>query len=1011
MALAKKVQGQQKKDEFEEISLRDTTRRLRRVSEEEQTALRAASLGIPYVDLNIFPVGAEVISIVPKEIAKEAKLAVIHKSGRNIRVGVLEPSDKNTEKVIKKLEEDEGYRIELYLVSKTSLERTWKRYDQVNLSASLEDMMLTLSGKDLEKFEKEIKELMDLKKRIRELPTTEVLNIIVAGAIKLDASDIHTEPQKKDIRIRYRLDGVLHDIVNIPYNVYPYVMSRVKMLAELKLNIRDRSQDGRFTIKTSDSEIDVRVSIIPGNYGENIVMRLLKQDMTGFELEELGLKGRAFEQLIGQLTKPNGMILNTGPTGSGKTTTLYACINRINSPETKVITIEDPIEYRLDGVAQTQVHKERGYDFANGLRAIVRQDPDIILVGEVRDEETADIAVHASLTGHLVLSTLHTNSASGAIPRLVDLGVRPTLITPSVNAVIAQRLVRKLCSHCKEEYTPAEETIESMKRFLSIISPKAKIEIPKSITTLYRAKGCPKCQGLGYKGRIGIFEVFEITTELEELILNMAPASDLLANAMESGMITMLQDGILKSVEGITSMEEVQRVTGSGQYLQELYEKIMVQLLSLQLKVSEEQLDKVTACDYENEALAKVIQSASNKEILNVVVAGGLAFDAGDIHMEPKGDRVSIRYRIDGILQDIAEISANSYLPVLSQIKLLSGLKADVHAAVQDSRFGITLEKLLPDIPNKQIDVRVSIITGGYGETTVMRLLHKSARALDTEKIGFRPQILKKLLAEIEKPNGLILNTGPTGSGKTTTLYSMLNRLNQPEVKIITVEDPIEYRLSGVLQTQVSEDEGYDFASALKALLRQNPDIMMIGEIRDEETAKIAIQASLTGHLVLSTLHTNSAVASIQRLINMNIDPTDIATATNLMMAQRLIRRLCPHCKKKVKLQESDRKKLERVIGSISDAAGVEKAVKVGDIYEPVGCKECKKLGYIGRIPIAEVMTMTPSLEEMVSRFAITSEIENKAIEEGMLTMAQDAALRVIAGETSLAEAARVTEL
>jgi len=388
-----------------------------------------------------------------------------------------------------------------------------------------------------------------------------------------------------------------------------------------------------------------------------------------------------------------------------------------------------------------------------------------------------------------------------------------------------------------------------------------------------------------------------------------------------------------------------------------------------------------------------------------------LAFDAGDIHMEPKGDRVSIRYRIDGILQDIAEISANSYLPVLSQIKLLSGLKADVHAAVQDSRFGITLEKLLPDIPNKQIDVRVSIITGGYGETTVMRLLHKSARALDTEKIGFRPQILKKLLAEIEKPNGLILNTGPTGSGKTTTLYSMLNRLNQPEVKIITVEDPIEYRLSGVLQTQVSEDEGYDFASALKALLRQNPDIMMIGEIRDEETAKIAIQASLTGHLVLSTLHTNSAIASIQRLINMNIDPTDIATATNLMMAQRLIRRLCPHCKKKVKLQESDRKKLERVIGSISDAAGVEKAVKVGDIYEPVGCKECKKLGYIGRIPIAEVMTMTPSLEEMVSRFAITSEIENKAIEEGMLTMAQDAALRVIAGETSLAEAARVTEL
>ena len=717
------------------------------------------------------------------------------------------------------------------------------------------------------------------------------------------------------------------------------------------------------------------------------------------------------QQLVTQLGKPNGMILNTGPTGSGKTTTLYACLMRINSPETKIITIEDPIEYRLPGVAQTQVQKEKGYDFANGLRSIVRQDPDVILVGEILDEETGDIAVHASLTGHLVLSTLHTNSAAGAIPRLIDLGIRPTLITPAVNCVIAQRLVRKLCPYCKEEYVPAKETLESIGHFLSIISPKAGVEIPKNVRTLFRSRGCPKCKGLGYKGRVGIFEIFEINKETEKLILDMAPASDLLASAMESGMITMLQDGLLKATDGTTSMEEVQRTTGTGQYLQEIYERIMVQLLSLQLKVTKEHIKNVLFCEFDAKKLAALIQKANNKEILSYVTAGGLSFDAGDIHMEPQGDIIKIRYRIDGILEDITEIKAKDYLPILSQIKLLAGLKTDSHEAVQDSRFGVSIEEPIRDITNKQIDVRVSIITGGYGETVVMRLLHKSARALEVEKIGFRPQLLEKLLSAIEKPNGIVLNTGPTGSGKTTTLYSLLNRLNKPEVKIITVEDPIEYRLAGILQTQVSEEEWYNFASALRALLRQNPDIMMIGEIRDEETAKIAVQASLTGHLVLSTLHTNSAVASIQRLINMNIDPTDIASSTNALMAQRLVRRLCPHCKKKTAFTEKDKIKLENVLKTITPATGMKPPGSVEYVYEPVGCAKCKNIGFSGRFPVAEIMMMTPALEELVSRFSITSVIEKQAMDEGMLTMTQDSALQIVAGETSLAEAARVTEL
>ncbi len=1010
MAFSKKISSEGR-EEFQEITLRDTTRRLSRISEEEQAAIKAAGLGLPYLDLNIFPVGTETISTLPEEVSRFGNLVVIQKAGRDLKVGVVEPKDPNTREVLEKMEKEEGYNCKIYIISKTSLERALDRYKQANLSTSLEEMAMTLSGQDLEKFENDIKELVDLKKRIRELPTTEVLNVIIAGAIKLEASDVHTEPQKEDVRIRYRLDGVLHDIVHIPYNFYPYVLSRVKMLSGLKLNIRDRAQDGRFTIKTTSTEIDVRVSILPGNYGENVVMRLLNQDAVGLKLEDLGLRGRAFDQLISQLSKPNGMILNTGPTGSGKTTTLYACLMRINSPDTKIITIEDPIEYRLPGISQTQVHKEKGYDFSNGLRSIVRQDPDAILVGEIRDEETGDIAVHAALTGHLVFSTLHTNSASGAIPRLIDLGIRPTLIAPSVNCVIAQRLVRKLCPYCKEEYVPAKETLESMSRFLSIISPKAGVEIPKNINTLFRAKGCPRCKGIGYKGQIGIFEVFEINKETEKLVLEMAPATDLLAAAMESGMITMLQDGILKASEGITSMDEVERTTGAGQYLQEVYEKIMTQLLSLQLKVDKKQIGETLECGFDAKKMASLIQKASNKEILNYVVAGGLAFDAGDIHMEPQGDLIKIRYRIDGILEDITDIKAQDYLPILSQIKLLSGFKTDSHEAVQDSRFGIALETRINDIADTKIDVRVSIITGGYGETVVLRLLHKSARALEVEKIGFRPQLLEKLLREIEKPNGIILNTGPTGSGKTTTLYSLLNRLNKPEVKIITVEDPIEYRLAGILQTQVSTEEGYDFANALKALLRQNPDIMMIGEIRDEETAKIAIQASLTGHLVLSTLHTNSAVASIQRLINMNIDPTDIATSTNAMMAQRLLRKLCPHCRKEVVPSDNDKRKLEEVLATVSKASGVEVPAGVEKLFEPVGCEKCKNLGYSGRIAVAEIMVMSPTLEEMVSRFMITSEIERQAISEGMLTMTQDAAIRVVNGETSIAEAARSTEL
>ena len=1010
MPISRKAPGQPQV--FDDTRSQDALSKLKTTSEEEQTALLANDLGLPYLDLNIYPINIENLHIISEEQARKGNLVIINKAGKNLKIAITDPKAPETLALITHLQKDEGYVCDSYLVSRTGLSRAIDKYKLFNLSLALDDMKVNLSAEDLAKFEADIKELLDLQKRIDELPTTEILNVIIAGAVKMEASDIHLEPGKESVTLRYRLDGVLQKIAEIPFNVYPHILNRIKMLSGLKLNIRDRAQDGRFEIKVNNppAEIDVRVSLLPGNFGENVVARLLNQNMSGVDLDRIGLSGRPYEQLMSQIQKPNGMILNTGPTGSGKTTTLYACLKKVNTPENKVITIEDPIEYRLPGISQTQVHKERGYDFASGLRAIVRQDPDVLLVGEIRDEETADIATHAALTGHLVFSTVHANSAAGAIPRLIDLGVRPSLISPSINAIIAQRLVRRLCPDCKEEYVPASQTLEMINRFLSIISPKAEIEIPKNIKTLFRSKGCPKCRGLGFKGRLAIFEILEIDKSLEKLILDVAPASDIAAVAMENGMITILQDGILKAVAGDTSMEEVQRVTGSGDFLEEVYEKIMHQLLSMQLVVKEKQIETILQAGYNLKTLQDIFTKAPNTELLGYIVAGGLNFDAGDIHLEPEGEVIKIRYRIDEILQEIASLPSSDYLPILSKIKDLSGFDSTSHEAVRDSRFGIKLEKPLPNLDAEQIDVRCSIITSGYGETVVLRLLHKSAKSLDLKKIGIRDVTIERLTVEIEKPNGIILNTGPTGSGKTTTLYSILSKLNRPEVKIITVEDPIEYRMKGILQTQVNTEEGYDFSSALRALLRQNPNILMIGEIRDEETAKIAIQAALTGHLVLSTLHTNNAVASIQRLINMNIDPSDIASATNCMMAQRLVRVLCPHCKQQKQPSPEELQKIQDTIKSISPKSGVEIPKQVDGIYEAKGCEKCKNTGYNGITPVAEVMTMSEELEELISRFSTTTTIVRQAISEGMLTMSQDGILKVLNGITTMEEVERVTE-
>ncbi len=1000
----------QERSEKSQDRIKKTERTLKKLhtkSAEQKASLLAKKLNLLYIDLHLIPVIVDDVSLIKEVDARKNNAAIFLRSNKKIRLATTDPQSKELTQFIADIEKERGWEIQLYVVSRSSLDKALAQYNSAFFIESIETLGLTLSEDDIDNFETELQDLAKLKNRITEVPTTDIINIILAGGVKMDASDIHLESQEDAIRLRYRIDGILQDIIFFPRSVYKLVVSRIKLMSKMKINLNNIAQDGHFDIKIGDNDVDIRVSIIPDKTGESIVMRLLNKSNILVDMDQLGLRGLMYTQLRKQAEKSNGLILTTGPTGSGKTTTLYSLLHHINSPETKIITIEDPVEYKVKGITQTEVSKNRGYTFAKGLRAIVRQDPDTILVGEIRDEETADIAINAALTGHLVLSTLHTNNAAATIPRLFELGVKPTLIPPAVNAFMAQRLVRTLCNECKEKYIPADETLESIKKMLTLISPKSQVEIPNDVTELYRAKGCDKCHGTGYKGRIGIYEILTMNENIERLIMDMAGETDIMRQAMEDGMLTMTQDGVLKALEGITSMEEVSRVTAEGDFLSEMYENLVSQSLSRSVLVNKDDFAAAENAVESFEKTAEMVAGTNQKEVLQHILAIALHLKAADIHVEPQEKEVTIRLRLDGVLQTIATIPITEYPALIGQIKLLSGIKTQVREGVKDSRFRIDVANNKEDEITDKIDVRVSIILGGFGETVVMRLLNTAAVDLDIEKLGIRKENLKKILHEVKKPYGVFLNTGPTGSGKTTTLYSLLRILNNPSVKIITVEDPIEYQLDGILQTQVNQEDGYTFPTALRSLLRQDPDTMMIGEIRDEETATIALQAALTGHLILSTLHTNDAVGSVQRLLNMNVRPDDIISAINAFMAQRLVRRLC-NCKKKISLEGDQKERIENVIKTISPKSDVT-IPELKHIYEPGSCDKCNGIGFSGRTVVSEVFVLSKELELMIAHGALIDELKEKAIEEGMLTMFQDGVLKVLEGETTLDEIERVT--
>lgn len=548
-------------DETNDEKLAEKMSDINRLEKEQITAAHAAALNLPYVDFSKTLIDREALPLLSRAESESLKTVVFLQAQGELRLATTEPSPA----VITKLEElskNNNAHGVLYLISEFSLKKALAEYDKIPKKAKLATAV-SITAEDLEKFKNDVNDLSKLPEKLGRIPLTDVMTIILAAGIQAGVSDIHIEAEEEGIKIRFRIDGVLHDMAELDHGLWSQVIARIKLLSHLKINITDKPQDGRISIELPNDKLDIRVSTLPTAYGESVVMRILRSSSVGLKFEDLGLRGKAFNDLKREVERPNGMILTTGPTGSGKTTTLYAILNKLNDQETKIITLEDPVEYKLVGINQSQIDPSHDYTFAKGLRSILRQDPDVVMVGEIRDLETADVAINAALTGHLVLSTLHTNDAGGAIPRFLSMGVKPFLLAPAVNAVIGQRLVRKICENCKEKIEINDEILSRVKKIIESI-PK---NFGYSVDTIkdlvfYQGKKCDQCHQSGYKGRIGIYEIFTLTPEIEKMILTgNIVENDVRMAAQAAGMITMVQDGILKALDGITTVDEVFRVT------------------------------------------------------------------------------------------------------------------------------------------------------------------------------------------------------------------------------------------------------------------------------------------------------------------------------------------------------------------------------------------------------------------------------------------------------------------
>jgi type IV pilus assembly protein PilB len=540
----------------DKISLEDYLIKKNLLTEQGLYEMMAHFLNLPFIDLKNAMIRKDVLMAIPEPIAQVHQIIAFEQTDKEVKIATTDPEDLQT---FEFLEKKFGVKLNIHLTTPTTIRDVLKQYHK-----SLKAEFAELTKDDQKPEEAQGAELQQL---AEDLPVIRIVDTLLEYAIFEKASDIHIEPTEADVVVRYRIDGVLRDVMNLPKNVQAGLVARIKILSNLKLDEHRLPQDGRFKIKNKEYEVSFRVSIIPVFDGEKIVMRLLQESSQILTLEQLGFQPSAFKVVKRNIDKPHGMLLVTGPTGSGKTTTLYSVLNVLNTPDVNICTVEDPIEYRMQRINQSQVNPRIGFTFANGLRSLLRQDPDIIMVGEIRDTETAEIAIHSAMTGHLVLSTLHTNDAVGTLPRLLDMGIAPFLVASTTNLIVAQRLVRKICVNCSSAYQLSKQNIEELAQELDLKSIIKTLEREKAVSanqnletlTFYRGKGCRQCNNEGYRGRIGIYETFEITEEVSDLILKRASDTELKKAAIAQNMLTMLEDGFIKALKGVTTIEEILR--------------------------------------------------------------------------------------------------------------------------------------------------------------------------------------------------------------------------------------------------------------------------------------------------------------------------------------------------------------------------------------------------------------------------------------------------------------------
>ena len=537
--------------------------RLKLMDEERLIRAQAAYFRLPYVDLRNVILTKEALQVMPVETLENYKLIPFAKEEKVLRVAITNPHDLQALEALEFFAQQNQLRLELYLTSRRSFEDALRKTRNITseVSEALEVMQQTEKEKQTFQVKPSVAKKLETPAGAAEAPIAKIVDVIISHAIESRASDIHIEPQEKELRIRFRVDGVLQSSLMVPKTAHPAIVSRIKILSNLKIDEQRLPQDGRFHMDINKKSVDFRVSTLPNVNGEKVVMRILDKSEGVPTLEELGLTGFKLTRLKENLGKPHGMMLVTGPTGSGKSTTLYSVLDILNKVGVNIVTLEDPVEYFIPGVNQSQINPEIGLTFASGLRSILRQDPNIIMVGEIRDRETAELAVHSSLTGHLVFSTLHTNDAVGAIPRLVDMGIETFLLTASVNLIMAQRLVRKICSSCKQEIPIPDEVRVMVQTELANLPSEEQAGFDLQAPKIFIGKGCRICTTSGYLGRVGIFEVMPLSDKIKKLILNRASIADLAAEARAEGMIAMKQDGLIKVLKGVTTIEEVMRVT------------------------------------------------------------------------------------------------------------------------------------------------------------------------------------------------------------------------------------------------------------------------------------------------------------------------------------------------------------------------------------------------------------------------------------------------------------------